>query len=119
PIALLVMGLVLAACGGPDRDSPSARQPSPAPSMSAMPSPSVSASVAPATGTPRASLGPIDPPPLELTAVGEGLAAPIGIATGPPGWLLIQEQDGRVVALETASGATSVALDITDRVLGG
>jgi glucose/arabinose dehydrogenase len=51
--------------------------------------------------------------------VADGLAAPIGIATGPPGWLLVQEQDGRVVALETESGQTEVSLDITDRVLGG
>jgi glucose/arabinose dehydrogenase len=118
-IALLVMGVLLAACGGPDPRSPSAGPPSPAPSASAIPSPSAAASVAAATQTPGASLGPIDPPPLALTAVGEGLAAPIGIATGPPGWLLVQEQDGRVVALDTESGATAVAMDITDRVLGG
>jgi glucose/arabinose dehydrogenase len=62
---------------------------------------------------------PDEPPPLALQAVAEGLAAPIGIATGPAGWLLVQEQAGRVIALETATGATTPALDITDRVLGG
>jgi glucose/arabinose dehydrogenase len=56
---------------------------------------------------------------LALEVVAEGLAAPIGIATGPPGWLLVQEQEGRVLAVALADGDTSVVLDISDRVLGG
>lgn len=118
-IVLLVMGLLLAACGGADPTPSSASVaratsgPTTAPASTA---PSGASSVTP-SATPEPILG--DAPPLALMAIGEGLAAPIGIATGPPGWLLIQEQDGRIVALETASGATSVALDITDRVLGG
>ncbi|HSI98925.1 MAG TPA: PQQ-dependent sugar dehydrogenase [Patescibacteria group bacterium] len=56
---------------------------------------------------------------MALQVVAEGLAAPIGIAPGPPGWLLVQEQEGRVMAVALASGEVSVALDITDRVLGG
>ncbi|HEX2844129.1 MAG TPA: PQQ-dependent sugar dehydrogenase, partial [Candidatus Limnocylindria bacterium] len=91
-----------------------------APSRSADPKPSGTA--APPSGavpsaTPDRSAGEV--PPLAVEPVADGLAAPIGIATGPPGWLLVQEQDGRVVALETESGQTEVSLDITDRVLGG
>lgn len=119
-IALLFMGLLLAACGGPDTTPSSSGEARDSPGPTTTPGPTAPAATPP-SGPPSAIPEPIpdEPPPLALTRVGEGLAAPIGIATGPPGWLLVQEQDGRVVALETASGATSVALDITDRVLGG
>ena len=119
-IALPIMGLLLAACGGPDPTTSSFPEASDSLSPTTAPGPTAPASTAPSV-TPSATTEAIpgEPPPLGLLAVGEGFAAPIGIATGPPGWLLVQEQDGRVVALEVASGATSVALDITDRVLGG
>lgn len=119
-LALLVMGLLVAACGGPDPTPSSSPAASASPGPSTAPGPTTPATTAPSlTASATVEAIPGDPPPLALMAVGEGLAAPIGIATGPPGWLLVQEQDGRVVALETANGDTSVALDITDRVLGG
>lgn len=59
------------------------------------------------------------PPPIALELVVDGLAAPIGVAAVPDGWLLVNEQGGRVVAVNPADGRTEVALDITDRVTGG
>ena len=119
-VPLLVIGLVLAACGGPDPTPARSGDPGLAPSRSAAPKPSGTAAP-PSDATPSATPGrsPGELPPLAVEPVADGLAAPIGIATGPPGWLLVQEQDGRVVALETESGRTDVSLDITDRVLGG
>jgi glucose/arabinose dehydrogenase len=119
-LPLVDMVLLLAACGAPD---PTPSRPDAsigAPSMATDPGPTTTASPSPSVA-PTASPRPIaaEPASLALDVVAEGLAAPIGIATGPPGWLLVQEQDGRVIALETATGSTSVALDIRDRVLGG
>jgi glucose/arabinose dehydrogenase len=115
--AMTLMGVLLAACAGPDPSpslevgptaTPSQMSPSREPSPSAFPS----VSVAPTAPS-------LDPPPLAIEVVVEGLAAPIGLATGPDGWILVQEQSGRVVAVEAATGESSVALDITDRVRGG
>ena len=122
-IVSLLMGLSLAACGAPaptpsDEAVPTATsEPAPTPTPSASP-PTPSRA---ATPTPVPTLAPIadDPPALALEAVASGLADPIGIATDPDGWLLVQEQNGRVIAVELSSGATSVALDLTDRVRGG
>ena len=122
-IVALLMGLSLAACGAPaptpsEEGFPTATaEPTPTP----IPSSSPPAPSRAPTPTPLPTLAPIadDPPALALEAVAGGLADPIGIATGPDGWLLVQEQNGRVIAVELASGATSVALDLTDRVLGG
>jgi glucose/arabinose dehydrogenase len=122
-IVTLLMSLWLAACGAP----------APTPSEEAVPTATAGTTPTPmpsprtpppseaATPTPVPTLAPIaeDPPALALEAVAGGLADPIGITTGPDGWLLVQEQNGRVIAVELASGATSVALDLTDRVLGG
>jgi glucose/arabinose dehydrogenase len=58
-------------------------------------------------------------PPLAVTAVGSGFVDPIGVVGAPGGWLLVNERPGRIVALDPATGMTKVALDITDRVLGG
>ena len=123
---LVVIVLLMAACGGPEPTASPSAWPSSAPSASATTVPTPTASDPPPSEAapseaPSASPRPIaaEPPPLGLEIVADGLAAPIGVATGPPGWLLIQEQDGRVVALETASGATALSLDITDRALGG
>ena len=122
-LAVLLMSVLVAACGAPAPTPSVDAVPSatPTPTRSSGPSASVvSPSQAP-TETPVPTLPPIadDPPALGLEAVAAGLADPIGIVTGPPGWLLVQEQNGRVVAVEIATGATSVALDLTDRVLGG
>ena len=120
-VPLLAIGLLLAACGGPNPTPAQSGDPGPGPSRSAVPVPPTTAPPASSSAAPSATPGrsPGEVPPLAVDPVADGLAAPIGIATGPPGWLLVQEQDGRVVALETASGDTEVALDITDRVLGG
>lgn len=48
----------------------------------------------------------------------DGLAAPIGIATAPAGWLLVNERAGHVVAIHPERGERTTSLDIRDRVLG-
>jgi glucose/arabinose dehydrogenase len=118
----VLMSLSLAACGEPaPTPSEAVATTSAGPTPTPMPSPSVAPASRAATPTPVPTLAPIaeDPPALQLEPLAGGLADPIGIATGPNGWLLVQEQNGRVIAVELASGATSVALDLTDRVLGG
>jgi glucose/arabinose dehydrogenase len=122
-IVMVLLCLSLAACGAPaptpsdEAVATTTAEPTPTP----MPSRSAAPPSQAATPTPVPTLAPIaeDPPALALEPVASGLADPIGIATGPDGWLLVQEQSGRVIAVELASGATSVALDLTDRVLGG
>jgi glucose/arabinose dehydrogenase len=59
-----------------------------------------------------------DPPPLALETVAEGLSAPIGIASAPGGWLLVNEQAGQVIGVHPERGERTTALDIRDRVLG-
>jgi glucose/arabinose dehydrogenase len=120
--AISLMGLLLAACAGPE-PTPSAD-----PTHSATPP---AASAAPtttppsATGAPTATAVPTtvpiadEPPPLALEVVAEGLADPIGLTVTPDGYLLVNEQAGRVIAIHLGSGQTSVALDITDRVGSG
>jgi glucose/arabinose dehydrogenase len=113
------------ACGAP---TPSATPP-PSVSPSAAASASPSAVPAEPSLSPAASVGPQpsssgeavaeDPGALALEAVAEGIAAPIGFATAPDGWLLVHERDGRAHAIDPSSGETRVALDLTDRVLGG
>ena len=116
--ALLVgaLGLSLAACGTPDT-SPS-HGVSPTASASDQPSTSpesASASVTP-SASPRVSA---TPPPVALEAVAEGLSSPIGIAPAPAGWIIVNEQAGRAVAVDPASGETVTTLDIRDRVGSG
>jgi glucose/arabinose dehydrogenase len=127
-VLLVIIAALMAACGGPDATGAPSAAPSTAPTERETPAPSPTATDAAPTSTDAApteaasaSPRPIaaEPPPVALEIVADGLTAPIGIATGPPGWLLVREQDGRVVALETASGASALALNITDRVLGG
>ncbi|MEO5986648.1 MAG: PQQ-dependent sugar dehydrogenase [Candidatus Limnocylindria bacterium] len=120
---LLVLGVVaalsLAACSAAD-PTPSTDAPSGAASASA--SPTAPASDEPST-SPHASptVEPISdsPPPLALQTVGEGFAAPIGIAPAPGGWLIVNEQEGRAVALYPDSGEMATTLDVRDRVGGG
>ena len=121
---MVVTSVLLAACGGPDPTASSATPPdSAAPTRTAAASPSASAPASSATSAASSSPGPPpiadEPPPLALEAVASGLVAPIGIATGPAGWLLVQEQAGRIVALDLESGETSMTLDLADRVLAG
>lgn len=121
-VAVIVSGL-LAACS---TSSPSA---SPA-SSAILPSSSPSATGAAgqthaATSAPTSTSAPVeppiaaDPPPLAVEPVASGLADPIGIFGAPGGWLLVSERDGRVIAVRPGTGVMEVALDITDRVLGG
>ena len=116
--AIPLMSLLVAACAAPDPtpsvEASRAATVAPSPSTDPTASPEPTASPDP---TPEPPTG--EPPPLALEVVAEGLAEPIGLATGPDGWLLVQEQHGRVISVETASGETSVTLDISDRVLGG
>jgi glucose/arabinose dehydrogenase len=119
--AISLMGLLLAACAGPE-PSPSADPP-----PSGTPRASAAPTTAPpsATGAPRATPVPTavpiadEPPSLGLEVVAEGLADPIGLTATPDGYLLVNEQAGRVIAIHLDSGQTSVALDITDRVGSG
>jgi glucose/arabinose dehydrogenase len=116
--ALAVMAL-LVACTDP---APTATL-SPTPSTSSVASPSRPAEPpGPSDGSSAgAGLPPIsdEPPALALTQVGDAFNDPIGIATAPDGWLLVNERPGRVMALHTATGETSVAVDLTDRVRVG
>ncbi|MCA1569250.1 MAG: PQQ-dependent sugar dehydrogenase [Chloroflexi bacterium] len=91
-----------------------------------MPGPQVTASSDPgqpsptaggASATPTAGISDA-PPPLALEAVAEGLASPIGIASAPHGWLIVNEQAGRARAIHPGRGERSTSLDIRDRVLG-
>jgi glucose/arabinose dehydrogenase len=118
-LTLLALVVIVAACGGPDPTRSIAGEPTATPTVSPDPSPTASNPAPSVTTSNPPDPERLDPPPIALEAVADGLAAPIGIASGPAGWLLVQEQAGRVVALETATGAASVALDITDRVRGG
>ena len=123
PVALLVLGAGLVACGGPAPTgsagtteradaTPASAAPSPS-SVPASPSVTPSPSTAPTT-RPIAS----EPGALALEIVAEGLVAPIGFATDPGGWLLVHERGGRVVAIDAESGETRDVLDISDHVLG-
>jgi glucose/arabinose dehydrogenase len=58
------------------------------------------------------------PPPLGLETVAEGLLSPISLATAPGGWLLVNEQHGRVVAIHPGRGERAVVVDLDDRING-
>jgi glucose/arabinose dehydrogenase len=113
-----LLGVAVAGCATPRASDSPLRTPSPAASVTAVPTPE------PASGAPAGSPLPTsveiaaEPPALALEAVGSGIDAPINITATPSGWLLVNERRGRVVALDPASGATAVTLDLTDRVRG-
>jgi len=122
--ALLVMGLLLTACGGPDPTPNGPASPTP---MSPVASVAPVATARPApSGESRATLQPTptpppiatDPPPIALQPVAGGLVEPVSIEGSPDGWLMVNERAGRVIAVDPATGATEVALDLRDRVLG-
>ncbi|HYI66646.1 MAG TPA: PQQ-dependent sugar dehydrogenase [Candidatus Limnocylindrales bacterium] len=118
PRGLVLVAFLLAACGTPAPSaSPSAAPSSPPGAVSPEPTPTEGAS-----GTPPASptQDPIaeEPPPVAIELVADGLAAPIGIAPAPGGWLLVNERAGRVVAIHPGTGERATALDIGDRVRG-
>lgn len=117
PLAPLLVAGLLAACTTPPSPSTIPASPSDPASPS---SPPASSPQPTATATPTPTVEPIsdDPPALALDPVADGLAAPIGVATAPGGWLLVNEQAGRVVAIHPDSGERGTTLDIRDRVLG-
>jgi glucose/arabinose dehydrogenase len=122
PRATLLIALSLAACSTPSAQTTEPSDSATA-SLGAEPSASSTGPVASATATSAASAGtgPSDeqPPQLALERVAEGLASPIGLTGSPEGWLLVNEQEGRVVAVNPADGQRMTVLDITDRVSGG
>ncbi|HUF06955.1 MAG TPA: PQQ-dependent sugar dehydrogenase [Candidatus Binatia bacterium] len=115
-LSVVLMSVLLAACGTP-RAPDAAVEPSPRSPAAATPSPTPSDVP---TASPTATPVPIaeNPPPLALEVVASGFDAPINIAVTPDGWLLVNERPGRIIAVDPGSGETSVALDLTDRVLG-
>ena len=121
-VALILVPTLLTACATPsDSGSGSlaaSAQPSvPTRSASDDPLPTETGSV---TASAEASAAPTsdDPPPLALETVAEGLSAPIGIASAPGGWLLVNEQAGQVIGVHPERGDRATTLDIRDRVLG-
>jgi len=118
-LMVVVMSVLLAACSAP-LGSPTPPDPSIAPTAEATRTPVDPGASGTAAPSPAATPAPIadNPPPLALEAVASGLSDPINIAVTPDGWLLVNERSGRVIAVNPDGGETTVALDLTDRVLG-
>ena len=114
PSVLAAVALVACASPSPSAVPASASAPGAAPSSPQATSPDATAEPSGSTGEPTAD----DPPPIALEEVASGLADPISIAFTPDGWMLVNERGGRVIAVDPGTGATEVALDISDRVLG-
>ena len=117
--SIVVASVLLMACGTPVASEPVAPVPTPgarSPSATATtpPSPSATAS-ATASAAPTAA----DPPPIALEPVADGLVSPISITDAPGGWLLVNEQAGRVVAVHAGSGERATAVDLSDRIAAG
>jgi glucose/arabinose dehydrogenase len=109
---MLVLIAMVTACGTPPAPS------SAAPGAGGTPTPSRSPT---ATVEPSATAAAIagEPPLLALEPVADGLAFPINITTAPGGWLLVNEQDGRVVALRPGTGERADVVDLGDRIRSG
>jgi glucose/arabinose dehydrogenase len=119
-VAAAVAGMLAACSGGsPSQTIPSTATAAPSPPEAAGPSAPIRPSTPP-TPSPEPTPEPVgdEPPALTLTLVGSGFASPIGIAAAPDGWLLVNERNGRVVALAPATGEVALAADMTDRVRG-
>lgn len=121
-VPLLLISVLLAACSTPFEPGSESAAPS---VITASPDGSAPTEPIPADSTAAsASAGPTsrtisdEPPSLALETVADGLAAPIGIATAPAGWLLVNERAGHVVAIHPERGERTTSLDIRDRVLG-
>ena len=112
--ALALICLVLAACGTPGPSASGGGSSSDDPQPSA-PDATTDAESPSATAAPVAG----DPPPLALELVAEGLESPIGLLGAPGGWILVNEQAGRVVAVRPADGQRADVMDLTDRILAG
>jgi len=121
-VPLILILALLAACATPSDSSSgptvtSVQPSSPTDSASAEPGSAEPGSVTP-SAVASSGAGADDPPPLALETVAEGLSAPIGIASAAGGWLLVNEQAGRVIGVHPQRGERSTVLDIRDRVLG-
>ncbi|HEX7195548.1 MAG TPA: PQQ-dependent sugar dehydrogenase [Candidatus Limnocylindria bacterium] len=119
-VTVLLLAGALTACAAPPRSEPASPRgvPSGAP-PSGTPVPSsapATAAAASSSASPRQISD--TPPALALEVVADGLAAPIGVAAAPGGWLLVNEQAGRVVGIHPGRGERATVLDLRDRVLG-
>jgi glucose/arabinose dehydrogenase len=87
------------------------------PSMSLPATPDAAPTVAP-TASAAPTLAPVsaDAPAIALERVAGGLTDPISVATVPDGRLIVNERIGRAIVVDPTTGATDVALDISDRV---
>ena len=111
---IALLAVLLAGCAAPaasqSASSPSSVAPAPSPTSTPTPPPIPAPTPAPTIAE--------QPPPVAVALVAEGLDAPIGITGDPSGRLLVNEQVGRVTAIEP-DGSTSLVLDISDRVGSG
>ncbi len=117
--AFACISLLLAACGTP---SPSPSVPAPRSPVATAAPQSPLQSTTEAAGSPGVEPSPpiaAEPPPLALEEVAGGLSAPINITPTPDGWLLVNERGGRVVAVDPETGATSLVVDLSDRIRAG
>jgi len=116
---LVALGLLVGACSTPDSSpSPIGSPTAPASDRPTTAPPSVTSSSSPSP-SPSAPTISAAPPPVALEAVADGLSSPIGIAPAPAGWIIVNEQAGRAVAVDPSSGETVTTLDIRDRVGSG
>jgi len=116
--AAALVALLAACTGSSGSPTPAGSSPTDAPTATARPvTPSPTPQPTPTAEPTPEPIG--EPPPLTLTAVAAGLNAPINLAVTPDGWVFVNERAGRVIAVNLDTGDTSVALDISDRVLGG
>jgi glucose/arabinose dehydrogenase len=117
-MARLALALVLlSACSSPSSSAAPSGTPMP-PATPSIPPGATSDASAAASATPDEGPMADEPPPLALEPVANGLASPTNIAVTPDGWLLVNERDGRVIAVDPESGSQEVSMDISDRVLG-
>lgn len=120
---LAAIGLALAALlGACTASAPSSSGPAASSASASATSPRSSPrSPSPGASAPAPTAGEIaDPPPaVALQPIAEGLSAPIGIASAPGGWLIVNEQSGHALSIDPASGETVTTLDIRDRVGSG
>ena len=115
PLTVLLMAMPLAACSTPSPSPPAGTDASLAPTDTARASASPSAVE---SSTPTAEPIAEEPPLLALEEIASGLDAPINITPTSDGLLLVNERNGRVMAVDPATGEASIFLDLTDRVLG-
>ena len=114
---LLVMSVLVAACGAPaPTPSPEATATA-TPDATATPVPTAPSQTDPPTPSPSSGADPIanEPTALALEEVAR-VDEPVNIAATADGWLYVNERRGRVIAIAPENGRTQVVLDITDRV---